>query len=75
MREAKFWAGLGTILIFTGIYCFRALRQRKVSPEEYAERGSTVTKNSNKVLLLIGGSITLIIGILLLIKSFKDLIQ
>lgn len=75
MREAKFWAGLGTILIIAGIYCFKALPQGKISQEEYAERGNTVVNNRNKVLLILTGTIAIVSGILLLVKSFKDIMK
>jgi uncharacterized membrane protein HdeD (DUF308 family) len=60
MRERKFLAGLATILIFGGIYCFRAAFS-KTSP----------VKSSTKVYLFLGGVICIVSGVFLFVKAFE----
>lgn len=67
MRGINFWAGLGTILIFIGIYCFKALSPKKV----YREETVVPQQTPNKTLLIIAGLVAILLGCLLIIKSLK----
>jgi len=60
MRERKFLAGLGTILIFAGIFCFRAAFA-KTSP----------VKSATKLWLYLGGVICIVSGVFLVVKAFQ----
>ena len=69
MRGINFLAGLGTILIFIGIYCFKALVYKKVFREE--TEVSTPLKKPTKILLVIIGIVCVAIGVLLILRSLK----
>jgi uncharacterized membrane protein HdeD (DUF308 family) len=61
MRERKFLAGLATVLIIGGIYCFRAAFSK-----------SMPVKNSTKVYLYLGGTVCIAAGVFLIIKAFQQ---
>jgi len=67
MRGINFWAGLGTILIFIGIYCFKALSAKKVFREEIL----VPQQKPNRTLLVIAGLLAILLGCLLIIKALK----
>ncbi len=67
MRGINFWAALGTILVFIGIYCFKALSRKKVFREGIAIPQQT----PNRILLIISGLVAIILGCLLIMKSLK----
>ena len=70
MRGINFLAGLGTIFIFIGIFCFKAsLVYKKVYREETVI--STPLKKSQKVLLIVVGIVCVAIGLSLILKSLK----
>jgi hypothetical protein len=60
MRERKFLAGLGTILIFGGIFCFRAAFS-KTPP----------VKGATKMYLCLGGVVCVVSGVFLFVKAFQ----
>lgn len=60
MRERKFLAGLGTILIIGGIYCFKAALSKTMP-----------VKSSTKIYLYIGGLLCIVAGIWLFITAFQ----
>ena len=69
MRGINFLAGLGTIFIFIGIYCFKALVYKKVFREE--TEVSTPLKKSHKVLLIVVGIVCVAIGVSLILRALK----
>jgi len=69
MRGINYLAGLGTIFIFIGIYCFKALVYKKTFREE--TEISTPVKKSRKALLIVVGIICVAIGVLLILRSGK----
>jgi cytochrome c biogenesis protein CcdA len=69
MRETKFLAGLATILVFAGIFCFKALSQTKVYREGLPV--NTPLKPSTKIILIVSGCLAIISGVLLFIQCFK----
>ena len=69
MRGINFLAGLGTILIFIGIFCFKALVYKKTFREE--TEISAPVKKSRKVLLILVGIICVAIGLSLILRSLK----
>lgn len=75
MRGINFFAGLGTILIFMGVFCFKAVLQKnKVTDKENREQiNHAPVKNSRKLLLLLIGSLCILSGILLIVKSIKEI--
>ena len=73
MREIKFLAGLGTILIFAGIYCCKAAFYRKTFKEETERINDAPVKNYEKPLLLFVGGLCIILGILVILQSFRRL--
>ncbi len=68
MREQKFLAGLGTILVFAGGYCFKALLQKP----QNAHVADTV-KKQNKLLLAIAGGVLIMLGAWLIVKAFASI--
>ena len=71
MRDAKFLAGLATILVFIGIYCFKALSQRGVNKVEGSQPVAAPLKSSNKILLIFFGIGSILLGIFVFIQCFK----
>jgi hypothetical protein len=71
MRGINFLAGLGTIFIFIGIYCFKALFQKKMPREEMEKVNYTPIKNSEKALLIFLGCVCVVLGLGLILKSLK----
>jgi len=60
MRERKFLAGLGTILIFGGIFCFKAAFSKAIP-----------VKGATKMYLYLGGVICIACGAFLFVKAFR----
>ncbi len=75
MRGINFFAGLGTILIFMGAFCFKAVLQKNtVKDKENREQvNHAPVKKSRKLLLLFIGSLCILSGILLIAKSIKEI--
>ena len=69
MRGINYLAGLGTIFIFIGIFCFKALVYKKTFREE--TEISAPLKKSRKVLLIVVGIVCGVIGVSLILRSFK----
>jgi len=69
MREMKFLAGLGTIFIFIGIFCFKALYYKKTFKEE--TEISTPIKNPQKILLVLVGIVFVVLGLSLISRALK----
>jgi len=69
MRGINFLAGLGTIFIFIGIFCFKALFYKKTFKEE--TEISTPIKNSRKGLLIRVGIVCVALGFTLILKALK----
>ena len=69
MRGINYLAGLGTVFIFIGIYCFKALVYKKTFREE--TEISTPLKKTRKVLLILIGIVCVAIGLSLILKSLK----
>jgi hypothetical protein len=73
MRGINFLAGLGTIFIFAGIFCFKAAFGKKTFKEEMKPVDNFQGKNYQKALLIFFGGVCLILGVLLIFKSFERL--
>jgi hypothetical protein len=71
MRGINFLAGLGTIFVFIGIFCFKALFPKKIFREDMEMTNYTPVKKSGKVFLIFSGCLCSIFGFLLILKSFK----
>jgi hypothetical protein len=69
MRGINFLAGLGTIFIFIGIFCFKALVNKKTFREETDI--SAPVKESRKVLFIVIGIVCVAIGLSLILRSLK----
>jgi len=69
MRGINFLAGLGTIFIFIGIFCFKALVYKKTFKEE--TEISTPVKKSRKVLLILIGIVCVALGLSLILRALK----
>ena len=65
----KFLAGLGTIFIFIGLFCFKALFYKKTFKEETVI--SPPIKNSQKVLLVLVGIVCIALGFSLILRALK----
>jgi len=75
MRGINFFAGLGTILIFMGVFFFKAVLQKnKIKDKENRDWvNHAPVKNSRKFLLLLIGSLCILSGILLIVKSIREI--
>ncbi len=74
MRGINFFAGLGTILIFMGAFCFKVVLQKDtVKDKENREIVNQVPVKSRKIFLLFIGCLCILSGILLIIKSIKEI--
>jgi hypothetical protein len=69
MRGINFLAGLGTIFIFAGVFCCKAAFGKKTFKENTMMVKDAPGKKYDKVLLLFFGSLCLILGVLLIVKS------
>lgn len=69
MRGINFLAGLGTVFIFIGIFCFKTLIRKDVV-KGYTQKPKVISK-TNKVIIFISGIVSAVLGLLLIIKSFK----
>ena len=69
MREQKFLAGLGTVIVFVGIFCFKALVYKKILVE--GTEISTPLKNSQKVVLILAGILCVALGLSLILRALK----
>ena len=69
MRGINYLAGLGTIFIFIGIFCFKALFYKKTFKEE--TEISTPIKNSRKVLLILAGILCVALGVSMILRALK----
>jgi len=69
MRGINYLAGFGTMLIFIGIYCFRALIRKDIV-KGYIQNPKNISK-TNKVIILISGIFSFVLGLILIIKSLK----
>ncbi len=69
MRGINYLAGFGTVLIFIGLYCFRALIRKDVV-KGYIQNPKVISK-TNKVIILISGIVSFVLGLILIIKSLK----
>jgi hypothetical protein len=65
MREIKFFAGLGTVFVFIGIFCFKAAFQKQ------APNPHTTIKKTNKGLLVFFGTLSILIGIASIVIAVK----
>ena len=71
MREIKFLAGLGTILIFAGVFCCKAAFYKKTFKEETEKINDAPVKKYEKPLLIFFGGLCIILGLLVIVQSFR----
>ena len=71
MREIKFFAGLGTILIFAGVFCCKAAFYKTTFKEETEKINDAPVKKYEKPLLLFFGGLCIILGLLVIVQSFR----
>ncbi len=69
MRGINYLAALGTIFIFGGVYCFKALFPKKVYKEETVV--SKPLQNPHKLLLILSGTVLIALGVCLVLKGSK----
>ena len=69
MRGINYLAALGTLFLFAGIFCFKALNDKKTFKEETDIH--VPLKNSQKRTLILAGFICMVIGLLLILKALK----
>lgn len=60
---------MGTVFIFIGIFCFKALIQKNTI-KGYIQNPKVISK-TNKVIIFISGIISAALGVLLIVKSLK----
>ncbi|RYG40053.1 MAG: hypothetical protein EOO01_28230 [Chitinophagaceae bacterium] len=69
MRGINYLAALGTVLIFGGVFCFKAMFPKKVYVEETLISKSL--KSFHKVLLGLSGTVLMLLGVWLILKAGK----
>jgi hypothetical protein len=74
MRGIKFLAGLGTIFVFAGIYCFKAAFHKQTFKEDRRNLHSAPVKNYGKGFLIFFGIVCFLLGILLILKSVSKIL-
>ena len=67
MRDLKFLAGLGTVFIFIGIFCFKAALQKETISSH------AVPRKPRKGLLIFSGIISSAIGIVFLLLAIRKI--
>ncbi len=65
MKGTNYLAGFGTVFLFLGFYCIKACFQKNNSTH------SSEMKRSTKGLLLIGGILSIALGIFLIAKAIS----
>lgn len=71
MRDNRYMAGLGTVLLFIGFYCLKAALQKKqVAGKENEHHPTTISKRT-KLIWLLAGVVALAGGAALIIKALK----
>ena len=73
MRGIDTLAGFGTLIFLIGIFCFKALFTKKTIRENLETVTYPPLKNSSKFLLIFFGCICILLGSLIILRSF-DLI-
>ncbi|HRB50764.1 MAG TPA: hypothetical protein PKX63_03255 [Niabella sp.] len=69
MKGINYLAGLGTIFIFLGIFCFRAIVMKNKSMHQ----ANTTISPVAKVLLALSGLLALGVGAFLILSSIKKI--
>ena len=69
MRGINFLAGFGTVLIFIGIFFFKALIRKDVI-KGYIQNPKVISK-TNKIIIFISGIVSVVFGLILIMKSLK----
>jgi cytochrome c biogenesis protein CcdA len=72
MRGINYLAGFGTVFIFVGIFCIKAIFPKEIIRENNEYVTTTRMKNYQKAMLLLMGVLCIAGGCLLLVKSIKD---
>jgi hypothetical protein len=72
MRGINFLAGLGTVLIFAAVFCFKAAFDKTTFKESMKKTNNATVKNYQKPLLLVFGSLCLVLGVLLMLRAFQQ---
>ncbi len=70
MRGVNYLAGIGTVFVFIGIFCFKAIFHKSkvkgyTQPKEISK--------TNKIILFISGLVSVATGLLLIIKAVIDI--
>ena len=67
MRKLKFLAGIGTVFIFIGVFCFKAAFQKIIVSNH------STTKKPKKALLIVLGTISILAGVLFLVFAIREI--
>jgi len=71
MRGINYQAGLGTVLVFAGFYCIKAVFSKRHTVHGDSNSASPGNKQTGKVYLLLLGVICILSGLLLILKEMK----
>ncbi|MGC4096106.1 MAG: hypothetical protein QM706_03230 [Nitrospira sp.] len=74
MRETKFLAGLGTIFVFIGLYCFKAAFNKQTLKEEMRNVYSVPAKKYGKGFSIFSGIASTLLGLWLILVAIKRII-
>ena len=69
MRWIKFLAGLGTILVFIGIYCFKGAFDK----EESINLHAVPSKKYGKGFFILVGTVCIVLGVLLILMAIREI--
>ena len=70
MRGINYLVGLGTLLVFAGYYCIKAVFPKKLTREGVPFKSAPMSP-SLKLILILLGSIFILLGIYLILKATK----
>lgn len=71
MKGINFLAGIGTIGIFIGIYCFKAAFSKKTLTKEMEQVHYVPVKNFGRGFFILLGSVCMICGVLLIVAAIN----
>ncbi len=71
MRGINYQAGLGTLLVFIGFYCLKAVFSKGHTVHGESKPASARNKKTGNLYLLLFGLIGILSGVLLILKEMK----
>ena len=70
MRGMNYLVGFGTLLVFAGYFCIKAIFPKNISREGVPVESAPMSP-INKLIFIVLGSILILLGIFLILKAIK----